>query len=367
MLYKDPCVFAVGDEYQIGFNTTEFGIAWVEVGGRAYRDSANGLMRSETLIHKVSVPMSELDAARGYRVCFRALPERKPYFPELGPLETADYEFRPLDFERDVHAYMLADTHSSVEAPCRAASYFGDELDLLILNGDIPAESKAPEDIRAIYDITSALTGGRLPVVFARGNHDYRGRLATELADYIGANAGQTYFTFRLGKLWGICLDCGEDKDDDHVEYGGMVDCHAMRLRETGYLEQVIANARQEYLAPGVELRLAICHMPFTTKLLEMSGDEFNIEADIYSRWTQLLNEMHLDAMLCGHIHSLYVVQPGDALMRMGANFPVYVGSEPVRPDRPDPERPGARFVGTAITIKDGGMSVRYTSDLERA
>ena len=72
MLYKDPCVFAVGHEYQIVLNTLEFGIAWVEVGNRQYRDSFGGLMRSETLIHRVSVPMSDLDAAKKYTVfsCF---------------------------------------------------------------------------------------------------------------------------------------------------------------------------------------------------------------------------------------------------------------------------------------------------------
>ena len=33
--------------------------------------------------------------------------------------------------------------------------------------------------------------------------------------------------TFRLGNLWGILLDCGEDKNDDRPEYGGTICCHA--------------------------------------------------------------------------------------------------------------------------------------------
>ena len=363
MLYKDPCVFAVGREYQIAFNTTEFGIAWVEVAGKPYRDSRNGLMRSETKIHKVAVPMAELDAARAYRVCFRALPERRPYFPELGPLETAEYPFQPVDFSRDVHAYMLADTHSKVDAPCRAASYFGDRLDLLILNGDIPAESKTPEDIRAIYDITSRVAGGRLPVIFARGNHDYRGRLATELPDYIGVRDGETYLTFRIGCLWGICLDCGEDKNDSDVEYGGLVDCHDMRLAETAYLKDVVARAEEEYLAPGVTLRVAICHLPFPARQVEAGDPKFNIEKEIFSEWTELLNQMRLNAMLCGHTHHLDVVRPGDANMRMPANFPIYIGSEPIRPDQPDPKFPGASFVGTALTLTPTSLRCEFTPD----
>lgn len=363
MLYRDPCVFAVGRDYQIAFNTLEFGIAWVEVGGKSYRDSQNGLMRSETLIHKVTVPMAELDAAQSYRICFRALPERRPYFPELGPLQTADYPFRPVDFSHDVHAYMLADTHSRVDAPCRAASYWGDQLDLLILNGDIPAESKTPEDIRAIYDITSNLTGGQLPVIFARGNHDYRGRLATDLPQYIGTRDGHTYFTFRIGCLWGICLDCGEDKNDSDVEYGGLVDCHDMRLRETEYLKDVIARANEEYLAPGVTLRVAFCHLPFTTKHVECGDPKFNIEVDIFAQWTELLNQMRLSAMFCGHTHRLDVVRPGDPEMRMPANFPVIIGSEPLRPGQTDPNYPGAEFVGTAITLTPKTACHIFTPD----
>lgn len=366
MLYGYPCVYAVGKDYQIAFNTTEFGIAWVEVGDKVYRSSRNGLMISETLIHKVTVPMAELDAAKGYRVCFRALPERRPYFPQLGGLRTWDYSFRPVDTSRPVRAYMLADTHSRVDEPLRAAAKFG-EIDFLILNGDIPAESKTPEDIRAIYDLTSGAAHGEIPVVFARGNHDYRGRLATELTDYIGTQEGNTFFTFRLGSIWGIALDCGEDKDDGHIEYGGMVDCHSMRLAETEFLKDVIARADEEYLAPGVTTRIALSHLPFTIRQVGAEHPDFNIEVPLFTEWTHLLNEMHLDAMLCGHMHDLFHVRPGDPDMRMSANFPVIVGSAVYTGKRvcPLPDHPGATFVCTGFTIQDGKIEAVQTSDAQ--
>lgn len=368
MLYSDPCVFVVGSEYQIAFNTTEFGIAWVEVGDRVYRDSENGLMRSETLIHKVALPMHVLDEARSYTVCFRALPERRPYFPELGPEQRATYAFRPVDFSDGLQIYMLADTHSMVEEPVRAAAHFGDKLDLLILNGDIPAESKRIEDIRAIYDVTSGITHGNLPVVFARGNHDYRGKLATELTDYIGTWERNTYFTFRIGSLWGIALDCGEDKMDDSIEYGGLVDCHDMRLKETDFLRSVIDNAQREYLAPGVEMRIALCHIPFCTRSMESSEPKFNIECPLYAEWTALLNQMQLDVMLSGHTHVLETVLPGSDRARMDMNYPVIIGSQPM----PHGEKSrvalhdGARYVGTAFEFVGGEIRVLSTDDLER-
>ena len=81
MLYRDPCVYLVEEEYQIVFNAEEKGVAWVEIGGESWRDSQGGLMRSETLVHRVSVPQAALDAAGAYTVCFRALPERRPWVP----------------------------------------------------------------------------------------------------------------------------------------------------------------------------------------------------------------------------------------------------------------------------------------------
>ena len=91
MLYRDPCVYIVEHEYQIVFNCLEKGIAWVQGGDRYFRDSTCGLMRSEELVHRICVPMEYLDKACEYTVFFRALPERRPYFPELGKTEQRKY------------------------------------------------------------------------------------------------------------------------------------------------------------------------------------------------------------------------------------------------------------------------------------
>lgn len=362
MLYRDPCVFVVGHEYQICFNVMEHGVAWVEIGDRKFCDSEGGLMRSETLIHKVNVPMEVLDNAKEYTVCFRALPERRPYFPELGELQQAHYTFRPIDWSDGLQAYMLADTHSQVEGPTKAAQYFGDKLDLLLLNGDIPAESKKYEDIRAIYEITSNVTGGHIPVVFSRGNHDYRGKLATDLPQYIGTRNHNTYFTFRIGSLWGIALDCGEDKRDTNIEYGGLVDCYTMRRQETEYLKSVLANAENEFDAPGVTTRIVLTHVPFCTTLMGGNDPEqFDIEPELYQEWVGLLNQMKIDVMLCGHTHKLSVTQPEDPQAR-GENFPIVVAAQPYPVDKEHPDVP-RRYAGGTFEIVNGSIEIKATDN----
>ena len=367
MVYKDPCVYAVGSEYQIVINTLEYGIAWVETGGNTYRDSVGGIMRSETLVHRVNIPMDVLDAAGSYTVCFRSLHERKPYFPETGPLQQREYRFRPVPQNGKLNIYMLADTHSQVDAPVRAAGYFGDKLDLLIMNGDIPTACHTHEDIRSIFDITSAVTHGEIPVVFARGNHDYRGQYALDMPEYIGNQGGNTWFTFRLGSVWGIVLDCGEDKNDDHPEYGGLVDCHTMRREETRFIESVIANAESEYLAPGVETRLVVTHLPFCAECVHGGNEVFNIEVPLFTEWTRMLNEMKPHAMISGHMHFTKVVLPNTADMRMDGEFPVIICSEPYMGNRKMCERApheGATYIGMAMTVESESITFTATSNI---
>ncbi|MBO5269618.1 MAG: serine/threonine protein phosphatase, partial [Clostridia bacterium] len=79
------------------------------------------------------------------------------------------------------------------------------------------------------HRIAAGVTKGRIPVVFARGNHDTRGKYAERLANHTPTDNGRSYYSVRLGKLWMLVLDCGEDKNDDHAEYGHTMCCHAFR------------------------------------------------------------------------------------------------------------------------------------------
>ena len=360
MLYRDPCVYLVEEEYQIVFNAEEKGVAWVEIGGESWRDSQGGLMRSETLVHRVSVPQAALDAAGAYTVCFRALPERRPYFPELGVEERYSYRFQPAPETGALRILLMADTHSMVAEPTAAARAAGD-FDLLALCGDLPAESKQLSDIRAIFDVTSGVTHGEKPVIFAQGNHDYRGRLATELGDYVGRRDGCSWYTFRIDPVWCVVLDCGEDKADTNPEYGGLVDCHSMRLKETAWLRDVAVRAEETYLAPGITTRLAFCHVTFMTEDVcihvypdpEQTRATFDIERDIYREWTEILTGMGVDAMLCGHTHVLSLTRPGDPAAHYGMGFPVLVGAEQNGP---------GLYRCALLTLQNGHMTAQIAS-----
>ena len=302
-----PAVCAVENEYVILLICNCRALASVTVGEVTYTDNNNGVMRTDTLVHKVRVPVDALDTAGSYRVNLAPLADHCNYFPKPEPTQTAVYTFRPVPKDaEDVKLFVLADTHGDAVTPARTAMAHPD-TQVLVLNGDIGDSADTPEMIMTLHRLASEITKGEYPVVYARGNHDTRGHNAEHLTDYIPTtDRDTTYYSFRLGSLWGVVLDAGEDKPDGCVEYGGVCDFPAWRRKQSEYLRGLIRNKDTEYDAPGVRHRIAICHMPF-----HYSKHAFTqTTPDIYADWIRLLNRMNIDVMLCGHCHCLDVLSP---------------------------------------------------------
>lgn len=321
MLKTSPAVFAVGNNYQIMVPVTKPSLFWVEIDGKRYCDEQNGIMRSICTIHRVTVPQQALDKAGKYTVCEREIIDRKPYFPETEETVKTEFNFYPVPYDNP-RVYHIADTHNMVNEPVKAAETFGD-IDLLILNGDIPDHSGAIENYDVIYEIIERITHGEKPTVFSRGNHDLRGYFAESMAEYTPNDKGNTYYSFRVGSIWGIVLDCGEDKDDSHAEYGFTVSCHDFRKRQIEFIKDIIAS--KEFEKEGINCKMVISHNPFT--LLQEAP--FDIEREIFSEWASLLKEgVKPDVMLAGHLHKYFISEIGSEYDHLGQPCTLIVGSD---------------------------------------
>ncbi|MBE6633236.1 MAG: metallophosphoesterase [Ruminococcaceae bacterium] len=351
-----PAVLAVGNEYQIMVPVNYSAILWVQVGNRKYYDDSNGIFRSDTDMHRVCVPMSALDDAEEYTIYWREVMERKPYSPILGEEQSARFAFRPLKND-PIRMYMISDAHGMLEQPVAAGKKFIESyggIDLLVLNGDILSNSGDSANFILYYQIIEALTGGEVPAIISRGNHDLRGKCAERLVDYMPGQCGRSYYTVRLGKLWAILLDLGEDKEDAHKEYNGTICCQDFRLRETEFFEQVAENGAAEYAADGVEHRIVISHVPFTR--IDMAPVEE--EQALYRKWVELLNEkINPEFILSGHTHWQYIAYPGEKYDSYGMRFPTVVGAYV---DRENPY-----FAGCGIIWKQGGLRVIFNDGQE--
>ena len=343
-----PAVYAVGDDYHIFIVPAVKTVMWCRVGGKVYFDDANGVLRSEGPLHRIAVPRSELDKAGQYTVGFRKFRERVPYFNKPEGEGEITIPFRPVTAENPKF-FLLSDVHSHIEAGIAAASSF--DMDFLIVNGDIHNDSVTLEKMLSDHLMAGAVTRGEIPAVFSRGNHDLRGAWAEKQPELAPMPGGRSYGTFRLGPVWGLLLDAAEDKPDGSIEYGGVNCCHEFRLRETAFLEEVIARKSSEYEAPGVKYRLVVSHINFS----EPHNPPFDIEYDIYRQWCGLIREkIRPCCCLYGHVHRNYVTMPGSERDIFDLGVPAVVAGVP------EPGENGVGFTGAGITLSPETLHVRF-------
>ena len=351
MLKYSPTVFAVENDYKIFIPVTSSCGLWVKVGDECYYDHSNGILRSSVTMHKVAVPRDELDKAGKYTVCFREMIERKPYFSVTSDVYEEEFDFNPLP-GGTFRAYHISDAHGAVTAPVNSALAFEKKygkIDLLILNGDVIDHSGDIGNFDAIFEICSLISKGSIPVIFSRGNHDTRGEFAENIADYTPTRAGYSYFSFNLGTLWGLVLDCGEDKLDTNAEYGNTNCCHAFRIEETKYINDLVKRKSEEYEKDGITRKIVIAHSPFSRKF----EFPFDIEDDIYTEWcTALRKEIKPDVMISGHTHSIEILPLGDERHVHGCPCPVVVGGKP--------DKKNGKHYGCGLIFTDNGLTAVF-------
>ncbi len=294
-----PVVYAVEDDYQIIFSTSDSAVAWVDIGGQSYYDLYAGSSRSWDGVHKITVPQSALDAAGGYTVYAQQMIYRGPFGGYKGSVIQESYPFRPVDASDGLHYAALSDVHEAVDAAAKAAR--DEKLDFLVLAGDLVSMVETEKDAQIANELAYKITGGQIPVIYARGNHEIKGEYAEVLYKYVGSKNQSFAYTVTLSDtVFAAVLDMGEDHEDDWWEYYGTAHFDIYRQEQSEMLEEILEDG--DYL--NYPYRMAICHIPFV--FVENSG---KFEA-FRQAWTQLLNRMELDISLSGHKHQVWMMVP---------------------------------------------------------
>ena len=66
----------------------------------------------------------------------------------------------------------------------------------------------------------------------------------------------------------------------------------------------MLANADTEFNAPGVDYRIAVCHIPLTVKSTSDHAGKWK------DAWVERLNQMNLTILYGGHQHQLWYMDP---------------------------------------------------------
>ena len=325
-----PSVFVIGNEYEILVTAKENGLFCVTVAGETFYEENAGCLPSEKHFAKVRVPQTVLDKAKRYTVGYRKTIDRKAYYSKLGEMQTEEFAFKPLEKKEDIRIYHIADVHYRFDLAKKTAGYFGEDTDLFIFNGDI-GEVETEENYFEVCKFVGDVARGEIPVVFVRGNHDTRGKLAEKYTEYFPCVGKNTYYEFEVGTLRGIALDCGEDKYDDHLEYGAMEYFKSdspevyggvnvferFRRKETEFLQS---------LQPSDKLTFAVSHI-CPAQTAQTPDSPFAIEQDLYAKWNKELARLNVAFMVTGHIHKAYVLDKNDKRSLLPHEYYVVVGS----------------------------------------
>ncbi len=299
--YK-PVVYAVEENYQIVFSTRNYSKVYVTVGNENYYDTYAGSDNSETYIHKVTVPMSKLDSTKKYTINAQSVYYRGPFGGWTGPTISETKEFRPVDSSDGLKYYSVSDVHGAIDTAAKSSSYFGDDLDFFVMVGDIVSLLNNSEDCNAANALAYKVTNGEIPCVYARGNHEVKDQKANELYKYVGSKDENFYYYFKLGKVFGIVLDVGEDHEDDWWEYYDTAHYEEYRNKQIEWLNNIDPKLYEDS-----NYRMVVCHIP----LIHINYR--NNFSDFKKTITNSLNKMNIDIHLCGHQHEMIPFIPYEA------------------------------------------------------
>ncbi len=349
-LLYDASVYVVEDRYQIIFHTKRKGAAYVRIGDTVYYDEDSGCVFTEKTVHSICVPMALLDRARRYTIGFFHVAKRMAYAFEEEPRQTKTYDFRPVPSEGEIRIVMLGDAHGACELPAKMANAC-EPVHLLVLGGDIPNLCEEEAHLYHIPYLASLVTHGEIPVVNVRGNHDTRGAAAPLYSRHVGTDHGRYYYTFRVGGLFAILLDCGEDKPDDHWAYGGLADYEQYRRSQIAFLDRILSDgAYEDYSHVAVFVH---------------ADPRTHFDRAVCAEWLARISAIRPDVMVCAHKHVCEFLPPCDEA-RDGyppITFPTVIGSAPRGVKGTTDAGKPPSFTGTLLVFGDGGTDAYFIDD----
>jgi 3',5'-cyclic AMP phosphodiesterase CpdA len=218
---------------------------------------------------------------------------------------------------------VINDTHQNTPVLAKLTQKLAElKADYTVWNGDLINDYYTDEQvITNIARPADAALAAEKPLLFVRGNHDYRGPWCRNLprlftpwchADLKYRNLGYN-FAFRQGPLAIIGLDTGEDKPDAHPVFAGMVQYEHNMHRQAEWLEEVLKQP-DIVSAPYI---VAICHIPlYDPRPNANPGTTLDGYAS-YSGlglklWGEILDKARVAVVVSAHQHSYRFSAPGE-------------------------------------------------------
>lgn len=282
---SDPMVIDGGSYYSVVFATNDEGTGYIEYeyGGKAYKtyDEDGGRIKGDSKIHTIRVSKQHLEN-NSYRVGSKRIIDELSYGGRSGKEIVTDYYEFKAPRGNEQRFLTVSDWHTKVDKALKAAEKAEDYNGVILLGDAVPGLMFEEEVIDNIIEFGGELTGGSMPVIYVRGNHETRGPYADELSEYLGLY--DYYYTANYGRFSFLVLDSGEDKEDDHPEYGGMVNYSAYRENMVNWLSVQPKTVRRT---------IALSH-----------SSDICIEEDLNAKAYSELQRLGVKQIISGHTHT---------------------------------------------------------------
>lgn len=323
-----PAVFECGDCYAVVWATNTKGSGCVKLEDKIYWDARGGVIRTHETVHFVKIEKNELER-KNYKVISKKVYFKFGYDSVIGgSVESEEICFAGCAPSDEMNILCISDVHDMADEMYKALTYFKKDADLIMLIGDISSELEYKKRyLYGILDLAAKVSKGKTPVVYTRGNHETRGEFASQMIEYFPHSTGEFYFTFNFGELSAIVIDSGEDKEDNHPEYSGLVDFSSYREQEFNWL----CNLKKEAF-PGKYV-IAFSHNPI-------------ISNHFGKDWTEPLKKLGAHLLVGGHLHT--------SEFRNG-DLPIYIECGKLGKT--------GQFGAGMITLKDGKIQMKTVNN----
>jgi len=302
-------------------------IAWVEVldNNQAIVETIyqveDGMRNANTDLFKFRVKRN--GPSLTYRVAAKEITRFEAYKIEYGQaIKSKEITANLASSNQDsVHALILNDIHENRNSYGVLYKKSGlPKKDLVFLNGDSFHYVNNQKDLTdKLLKPVSAEFAGQTPMVMVRGNHETRGAFARSYKPYFDYPEGKFYHAFKMGPVYWVVLDSGEDKPDSHEVYAGTVDYDGYRLEQKAWLEGVLKSKERK----SARHTIVVTHIPFHHSD-EWHGTKHNKEC-----FHEVLQKNKVDAVISGHTHRHGFHEPNNE-----HNYYVIIGGGPKEGER---------------------------------
>jgi hypothetical protein len=253
-----PAVFeGGGDCWCVVWETSKKGTGYVRYTydgeEKTVYDELGGLVRDDDTVHRVFVPKEEL-RNNDYVVGSQYVGFKFAYDAIKGEtVESEKIRFGGEEKRDGIEILCVSDIRGQRLLLEQAVKKLTFKPDLIVLNGDIASGMETKKDFSGVLVKTAAaLSGGEIPVAFARGDCEASGEFASRLWEYLPSTTDGLYYTFEFGALSAAVLDTANDKEDPH----GLTDLSAYVGRESKWAESLRADDF------GGRYKLVFSHIP---------------------------------------------------------------------------------------------------------